>query len=40
MSIGLCRPSMPQAARCGVVLNPATPVEVLTDVLPTLDFVL
>lgn len=26
--------------RAGVVLNPATPVEVLTDVLPTLDFVL
>jgi len=27
-------------ARCGVALNPSTPVEVLGDVLPQLDFVL
>ena len=27
-------------AKAGVALNPATPVEVLTDVLPSLDFVL
>lgn len=27
-------------ARAGVVLNPATPVEVLTDILPEADFVL
>jgi ribulose-phosphate 3-epimerase len=27
-------------ARAGVVLNPATPVEVLTDILPETDFVL
>jgi len=27
-------------ARCGVALNPSTPVEVLSDVLPQLDFVL
>ena len=27
-------------ARAGLVLNPATPVEVLTDVLPACDFVL
>jgi ribulose-phosphate 3-epimerase len=27
-------------ARAGVVLNPATPVEVLADVLPSVDFVL
>jgi len=26
--------------RCGVALNPSTPVEVLSDVLPQLDFVL
>ena len=26
--------------KCGVVLNPATPVEVLVDLLPTLDMVL
>ncbi len=29
-----------RGARAGVVLNPATPVEVLTDILPSLDFVL
>ena len=29
-----------QGVRAGVALNPATPVEVLTDVLPALDFVL
>jgi ribulose-phosphate 3-epimerase len=29
-----------QDVRAGVVLNPATPVEVLIDVLPALDFVL
>jgi ribulose-phosphate 3-epimerase len=27
-------------ARCGVALNPSTPVEVLRDVLPRLDFVM
>ena len=27
-------------ARCGVALNPSTPVEVLSDILPELDFVL
>ena len=27
-------------ARAGVVLNPATPIDVLADILPTLDFVL
>ena len=27
-------------ARAGVVINPATPVEVLTDILPEADFVL
>lgn len=29
-----------QGARAGVALNPATPVEVLADILPALDFVL
>ena len=29
-----------KGAKAGVVLNPATPVEVLVDVLPSLDFVL
>jgi len=29
-----------RGAAAGVVLNPATPIEVLDDVLPTLDFVL
>lgn len=29
-----------QGVKMGVVLNPATPVEVLTDVLPQLDYVL
>lgn len=29
-----------KGAKAGVVLNPATPVEVLVDILPSLDFVL
>ena len=29
-----------RGARAGVVLNPATPIEVLTDILPMTDFVL
>ena len=29
-----------RGARAGVVLNPATPVEVLSDILPSTDFVL